>query len=147
MNDSVRAANSGSCPTDQAPAGLVAPRGDPGREDLEVMVERIEHAADLGWADTTELNRAIHNYAPEPKVIQEPDYLRSLDAALGLVPEGADWRRFTNRSCSIYAASPYNAKAQVRHDGYGPTAAAQLCAAIFKMHLAKAKQMEPSNGN
>lgn len=103
------------------------------------LVGRIESGE-----DTPSLIDAIHDFAPVPKVVQPSNYLRSLDAALSLVPDGADWRRFTPRSCSIYAASPYNAKAEVRHDGYGPTPAAQLCAAIFKMHLAKAKQMEPS---
>jgi hypothetical protein len=101
------------------------------------LIERIE----LG-ENTPDLVDAIHALAPEPKVIQPSNYLRSFDAALLLLPEGSDWRRFTPRSCSVYAASPYNAKAEVRHDGYGPTPAAQLCAAIFKMHLAKAKQME-----
>jgi hypothetical protein len=45
----------------------------------------------------------------------------TLDEALALLPEGADWRRLTPTSMSVYAASPYNASAQVRYDGYGAT--------------------------
>jgi hypothetical protein len=37
---------------------------------------------------------------------------------------------------SVYAASPYNAAAQVRYDGYGPTPADQLADAIRKMNAA-----------
>lgn len=65
------------------------------------------------------------------------DDLLSLDAALRLLPEGADWRRFTPKSMSVYAASPYNAAAQVRYDGYGATPAAQLADAIAKMKAAQ----------
>lgn len=110
-------------------------------ETLAALVDRIE----LG-EDTPALIDAIHELAPEPKVIQPSNYVRSMDAALGLLTGGADWRRLTPTSVSVYAASPYNAKAQVRHDGYGPTPAAQMCAAFFKMHLAKARQMEAGRG-
>ena len=106
-------------------------------ELLAAIIDRIERGE-----DTPALVDAIHALAPEPKVIQPSNYLRSMDAALGLLPEGADWRRFTPISCCVYAGSPYNAKAQVRYDGNGPTPAAQLCAAILRMQLAKAKKLE-----
>jgi tartrate dehydratase beta subunit/fumarate hydratase class I family protein len=60
----------------------------------------------------------------------------SFDEALKLLPPRADWRRLTDVSISVYAASPYNAKAQVRYDGYGPTIAAQMRDAIAKMQAA-----------
>jgi hypothetical protein len=60
----------------------------------------------------------------------------SFDEALALLPIGADWRRLTPKSVSVYAASPYNAAAQVRYDGYGPTPAAQMRDAIHKMQVA-----------
>lgn len=69
----------------------------------------------------------------------------TLDEALELLPNGADWRRLTPTSMSVYAASPYNAASQVRYDGYGDTPAHQLYDAIRKMELAqiaKAKAIE-----
>lgn len=72
----------------------------------------------------------------------------SLDEALKLLPPGADWRRLTPMSMSVYAASPYNAAAQVRYDGYGETPALQLYDAIRKMDLAKeAKARRAATGN
>lgn len=112
-------------------------------ETLIALIKRIEKADAASYDLDDAIGRATAgpsgNYASRP-------YSASMDAAITLLPEGSDWRRFTPRSCSVYAASPYNAKAEVRHDGYGPTPAAQLCAAIFKMHLAKAKQMEKARG-
>ena len=64
---------------------------------------------------------------------------QSLDAVLATLPTGADWRRLTPMSMSVYAASPYNAAAQVRYDGYGDTPAEQLQDALTKMALAQAK--------
>lgn len=62
--------------------------------------------------------------------------MSGLDDALKLLPRGADWRRLTPISMSVYAASPYNAAAQVRYDGYGETPALQLVDAIAKMNAA-----------
>jgi hypothetical protein len=66
----------------------------------------------------------------------------TLDEALALLPEGADWRRLTPTSMSVYAASPYNASAQVRYDGYGATPAHQLYDAIRKMERAQIAKAE-----
>lgn len=63
----------------------------------------------------------------------------SLDAVIASLPVGSDWRRFTPKSMSLYASSPYNAAAQVRYDGYGDTPAAQLRDALAKMNAATAK--------
>ena len=62
--------------------------------------------------------------------------MSGLDEALKLLPPGADWRRLTSMSMSVYAASPYNAAAQTRYDGYGNTPALQLIDAIRKMNAA-----------
>jgi hypothetical protein len=64
----------------------------------------------------------------------------SLDSVIATLPPGADWRRFTPVSMSVFAASPYNAAAQVRYDGYGETPADQLRDAIEKMKAAKEQQ-------
>jgi hypothetical protein len=106
------------------------------------LVELIEASSDLGSSSIHEINGLIHDTLPEPKVICPPDYLRSLDAALTLLPAGAVWRKYTDVSVSVYAASPYSANAQVRHDGYGSTPAAQLCAARFKMLAAIDRKAE-----
>jgi hypothetical protein len=63
----------------------------------------------------------------------------SLDAVIARLPAGSDWRRFTPVSMSLFAASPYNAAAQTRYDGYGDTPAAQLRDALAKMAAARAK--------
>ena len=60
-------------------------------------------------------------------------FTQSLDSALRLLPDGADWRKLTNPSISVYAANPYNADAQKRHDGNGATPALQMCAAAFRL--------------
>lgn len=59
-----------------------------------------------------------------------------LEAAIMLLPDGADWRKFTPISMSAYAASPYNAAAQVKHSGYGATDALRLCSVALKLRLA-----------
>jgi hypothetical protein len=64
---------------------------------------------------------------------------QSLDAVIATLPAGTDWRRFTPKSMSVYAASPYNAAAQVRYDGYGDTPADQLQDALRTMQAALAK--------
>jgi hypothetical protein len=63
-------------------------------------------------------------------------------AALALLPPGAEWRKYTDLSCSVYAASPYNAKAQVRHDGTASTPALALMAANLKMRARHAQAIE-----
>lgn len=70
----------------------------------------------------------------------------SLDAVLAELPAGSDWRRFTPVSMSIFAASPYNAAAQVRYDGYGDTPAAQLRDALAKMVAAKEAKLRAKQG-
>lgn len=60
-------------------------------------------------------------------------FTRSLDSALRLLPKGADWRKLTNPSISVYAANPYNAEAQKRHDGNGATPPLQMCAAALRL--------------
>jgi hypothetical protein len=45
-----------------------------------MMADRLERLVDLCWTDVGPLNDAIHDLAPEPKVIQPPDYIRSYDA-------------------------------------------------------------------
>lgn len=62
-------------------------------------------------------------------------FSRSLDDALALLPEGADWRRLTHQSISVYAANPYNANAQKRIDGMGATPALAMCAAALRLKL------------
>ena len=57
-------------------------------------------------------------------------------AAIFLLPEGAIWRRYSDFGASVYAASPYNAKAQVRHDGFTPVFALGLVSAALRMAVA-----------
>lgn len=99
------------------------------------LIERCESATD----DTLELiNLEVDLCAAlgVDTATRETPAVCSVDAALGLLLAAADWRRFTPVSMSVFAASPYNAAAQTRHDGYGPTPALQLCSAILKMKLA-----------
>lgn len=57
-------------------------------------------------------------------------------AAISLLPEGTVWRKFTDGGASVYAASPYNAAAQVRHDGFSHIFSMGLVAAALKMAVA-----------
>lgn len=65
-----------------------------------------------------------------------------VDAALAMLPAGGSWRRYTDGGCSVYAASPYNAAAQVRYDGHTEVASLSLCAAILRMVKAKAAKAQ-----
>lgn len=56
--------------------------------ELAAQVEGLEP----GWEGSHPLNGMIHALMPEPKAIVPPDYLRSLDAAMSLVPEGLGLR-------------------------------------------------------
>lgn len=60
------------------------------------LASRCEAATDLGWADIVLLNEDIHAIAPDPKVIVPPDYCRSLDAAMSLVPEEWPFKQATD---------------------------------------------------
>lgn len=124
-------------PSDQAPAGL----GDTASVPSAILAADIEASEELSWGGISDLNERIHDTVVGLKPVVPNDYLRSLDAAIGLLDPKNDWRRLTPVSMSVFAASPYNAAAQVRYDGYGPTPAAQLCAAFFKMKAAKEEQL------
>ena len=102
----------------------------------------------VNWAEAhsgdpdPEFCEAIHATVAEPKAIMPPDYVRSVDAAVSLLPDGAVWRKYTDPSASVYGASPYNAQAQVRYDGNAATTALQIVAAHFRMMAAKAAARE-----
>lgn len=85
---------------------------------------------------------AVHMSVDEPKPIIAPNYDRSIDAAVSLLPSGAVWRKYTDPSASVYAASPYNAHAQVRYDGNAANPALQIVAAHFRMRAARAAARE-----
>lgn len=112
----------------------VPPDGYP--EVLEGIIERVKRG----------------DYADDPDV---PFRTGSVDAALTLLPKGADWRRLTHRSASTYAANPYNPKAQKRIDGFGSTVPLQLCSAALRLRLAhivkaiatEARRAETSSGS
>ena len=57
-----------------------------GREMLD-MAEACEALSDFDTQEAVDLNNALHALLPEPKCVQPPNYLRSIDAALTLVPE------------------------------------------------------------
>ena len=105
--------------------------------NLLTMAEAIECLSDFETPDAVDLNNALHTMLPEPKCVQPPNYLRSVDAAISFLPAKATWRRLTEISVSVYAASPFNAKAQVRYDGIGSTVACQMVAATLKMIAAQ----------
>lgn len=57
-------------------------------------------------------------------------------AALSLLPPEGAWRKLTDGGPSVYAASPYNAASQVRHDGNSPIFSLGMVAAILRMAVA-----------
>lgn len=59
--------------------------------DLNDLAGQVEALTDFETQEAVDLNNAIHNLLPEPKCVQPPNYLRSIDAAMTLVPEGCEW--------------------------------------------------------
>ena len=64
--------------------------------DLLRMAEQVESITDIGTQEAVDLINAIHTLLPEPKCVQPPNYLTSLDAAMTLVPEGMQLAIYTN---------------------------------------------------
>lgn len=52
------------------------------------LADAIERLTDLETAYAVSLNDMLHDLLPEPKCVQPPNYLASIDAALTLVPDG-----------------------------------------------------------
>lgn len=103
---------------------------------LRALIARCESASGDDALELVNLEVDLCSALTVGTANREAAAVASVDAALALLPQDADWRRLTPKSMSVYAASPYNAAAQTRHDGYGATPALQLCAAILKMCLA-----------
>ena len=59
-----------------------------------------------------------------------------LDAAQAILPAGAVWRAYTDRTVSVYGASPYNAAAQECFDGHSDHRPLALCAAYLRLLIA-----------
>jgi len=104
-------------------------------DTLRELIDCIEHAE--GPDEMLDRHIAI---AAGKSVMRQ--FTASVDAAISLLPDGAIWRKFTDASMSTYAASPFNAAAQVRHDGHGATPALQLCAAALRVRLAPLEKIE-----
>lgn len=99
--------------------------------DLAAWIERNRS---FDAIEAQKVNDLVHAFAPEPKVIQPLNYLRSIDAAESLLLGGPNsWRKFTHDSAAVYAANPYNANAQKRYDGYAVNTASSIVAAFLKM--------------
>lgn len=64
-----------------------------------------------------------------------------LQAAIALTPEGSDWRKFTDRSFSIYASSPYGG-GQARYDGTNRYFPLALTAANLRLRAAPLAKQE-----
>ena len=75
-------------------------------------------------------------YSPNEKdVTHWIDCKAYTQAAIALLPDGAVWRKYTDRSVSVYGASPFNAQAQERFDGLSLEGvdALMICAAYLEM--------------
>lgn len=59
--------------------------------DLIALAEQIEAVTKFGSLEAVALNNTLHDIAPEPKVIQPPNYLRDMSAAAVFVPDGFSW--------------------------------------------------------
>lgn len=101
---------------------------------LSARVEASDGSCDPGLCSD------IHDILPEPKCVQPPNYLASLDAAMSLVPEGM-WHEIKGprRYLNIPTASPnyWSARleawdAGAEGMGWGATPAIALCAAALK---------------
>jgi hypothetical protein len=103
-------------------------------EQLKWLVERCEAGREGDQFDLiVETGQALDI---GPRMNAWVDLDAYMSAAIDLLPKGASWRKYTDDTCSVYAASPYNAKAQVRYDGLNKVTPLALCAALLRMHLA-----------
>jgi len=105
--------------------------------DLIALAERCENL-EPDWGEITRLNADIHSIAPDPKTIIPPDYCRSLDAAMSLVPEGSVWDVTSTGTAWVM---PDGILPQVY--GKAATPALALCAAAIR---AIASHKEKSRG-
>lgn len=64
------------------------------------------------------------------------------EAAIALLPEGAVWRKYIDNGASVYGASPFNAAAQERFDGYSDNWPLAITAAFLRMRFAKELERE-----
>lgn len=55
--------------------------------EVSQMIAAIEAMADTETAEARSINDRLHELLPEPKCVQPPNYLASIDAALTLVPD------------------------------------------------------------
>lgn len=102
------------------------------RAKLAELIARCETFDAWGVLEQSKLIDDIHALVPEPKVVQPPDYLRSIDAALTLLPEG--WASihgwdYTDR---CYRHIFMDEDGDITFKGRGRTPALALCAAALR---------------
>jgi len=102
------------------------------REGLVELALRVERIADFDTQEAVDLNKALHDLLPEPKCVQPPNYLRSIDAAMSLVPEGLyPTLDFVTSRCWLRTAEGYDLIGGVAH-GFAATPALALVAAALR---------------
>lgn len=100
---------------------------------IEAMIELCKSGTDRDiWSALTNAAEYSPNAMTVHKWIDAKAYN---DAAIALLPAGAVWRKYTDHSASVYGASPYNANAQERFDGYSnyKIDALMICGAFLEM--------------
>ena len=106
--------------------------------DLMKLIDEIESLVEIETPRVAEINVMLHELQPEPKVVQPPQYLASIDAAMTLVPDGwTAWelRSHQNKarfSCDLSRLSEIDSSSEDWACGRGKTPALALCAAALR---------------
>lgn len=105
-------------------------------QTAEALIERCERGGLNNRRDAIEAVAAFIWSGDRARIAAIDEMLgiaAYLEAADALLPPGAVWRAYTDDSASVYAASPYNAKAQARYDGFSAVRPLAICAALLRM--------------
>lgn len=132
----VAATPPGSRPTDRAADGVSpVPASIPNAVDeMQRLVKLCECGSEAGQKII--LTDVAGFLSAEARVYELLHAGAFIDAAVAMLPPPAIWRRYTDLSCSVYAASPYNAQAQTCYDGISRFAPLAICAGLLRMKLA-----------
>lgn len=96
--------------------------------DLARRCEELEP----DWGEIVRLNEDIHAITSDPKTVVPPDYCRSLDAAMSLVPEGASYDLRTSQTSSGALAMIHPARMRPTVTVRAATPALAFCAAALR---------------
>jgi hypothetical protein len=107
----------------------------PGADDFTLRVLSNSIAFGCGWTRTMENGHVVWFSPKGKRAISAPDYTRSIDAALTLLPDDLDWllNRRANFAC-VWQSKESGRDG--RWESHGCSVAVALCIAALKARLA-----------